>query len=139
METRKANFQSVNEYISMQPAATQVALERVRGAIGKAAREAEECISYQIPAFKLDGRILLYFAGWKEHYSVYPASDAMMAAFPGELERYRVSKGTLRFPLSEPVPVKLIGRIAKFRAEELAARKVRPLRKAAVKSRRDTQ
>lgn len=123
METRKANFQSVDEYISMQPAATQAALERVRGAIGKAVREAEECISYQIPAFKLDGRILLYFAGWKEHYSVYPASDAMMAAFPGELERYRVSKGTLRFPLCEPVPVKLIGRIAKFRAEELAARK----------------
>jgi uncharacterized protein YdhG (YjbR/CyaY superfamily) len=133
METRKANFQSVDEYISMQPAATQVALECVRSAIGKAAREAEECISYQIPAFKLDGRILLYFAGWKEHYSVYPASDTMVAAFPGELERYRVSKGTLRFPLSEPVPVKLIGRIAKFRAEELAAR--RPAKAAAKKKR----
>jgi uncharacterized protein YdhG (YjbR/CyaY superfamily) len=131
METRKANFQSVAEYISMQPTATQVALERVRSAIGKAVREAEECISYQIPAFKLNGRILLYFAGWKEHCSVYPASDAMMAAFPGELERYRVSKGTLRFPLSEPVPVKLIGRIAKFRAEELGTRK--PAKAAATK------
>jgi uncharacterized protein YdhG (YjbR/CyaY superfamily) len=133
MAMRKANFQSVDKYISMQPAATQMALERVRGAIGRTVREAEECISYQIPAFKLDGRILLYFAGWKEHYSVYPASDAMMAAFPGELERYRVSKGTLRFPLSEPVPVKLIGRIAKFRAEELATRK--PAKAAAKKKR----
>jgi uncharacterized protein YdhG (YjbR/CyaY superfamily) len=98
-------------------------LERVRGAIGKAVPDAEECISYQIPAFKLHGRVLLYFAGWKEHFSVYPASDAMIAAFDGELDGYRVSKGTLRFPLSQPVPVKLIGRIAKFRADELAARK----------------
>ncbi len=127
---RKANLQSMDEYISLQPAAAQIALERVRSAIGKAVQDAEECISYQIPAFKLDGRVLLYFAGWKEHYSVYPASDAMIAAFPGELERYRVSKGTLRFPLSESVPVKLIMRIAKFRAGELAARK---LAKAAAK------
>jgi uncharacterized protein YdhG (YjbR/CyaY superfamily) len=107
----------------MQPPTTQTALERVRGAIGKAVPDAEECISYQIPAYKLHGRVLLYFAGWKEHCSVYPASDAMIAAFPDELEQHRVSKGTLRFPLSTPVPVKLIGRIAKFRAEEIAARK----------------
>ena len=107
----------------MQPPATQIALERVRGAIGKAVPDAEECISYQIPAYKLHGRVLLYFAGWKEHYSVYPASDAMVAAFPEELEQYRASKGTLRFPLSTPVPVKLIGRIAKFRAGELGKRK----------------
>jgi uncharacterized protein YdhG (YjbR/CyaY superfamily) len=66
---------------------------------------------------------MLYFAGWKEHYSVYPASDAMVAAFPDELAQYRVSKGTLRFSLSESVPVRLIGRIAKFRATELAAGK----------------
>jgi uncharacterized protein YdhG (YjbR/CyaY superfamily) len=114
---------TIDEYIAVQPAATQIVLERVRGAIGKAVPDAEECISYQIPAFKLHGRVLLYFAGWKEHYSVYPASDAMIAAFPGELKQHRVSKGTLRFPLSTPVPVKLIGRIAEFRAEELAARK----------------
>jgi uncharacterized protein YdhG (YjbR/CyaY superfamily) len=114
---------TIDEYIAVQPAATQIALERVRGAIGKAVPDAEECISYQIPAFKLHGRVLLYFAGWKEHYSVYPASDAMVAAFPDELEQYRVTKGTLRFSLSESVPVKLIGRIANFRATELAAGK----------------
>lgn len=114
---------TVDEYISMQPVATQIVLERVRGAIGRAVPDAEECISYRIPAFKLDGRVLLYFAGFKGHYSVYPASDAMVAAFPGELDQYRVSKGTLRFSLSEPVPVKLIGRIAKFPAKELTARK----------------
>jgi uncharacterized protein YdhG (YjbR/CyaY superfamily) len=124
---------TVDEYISVQPAATQIVLERVRGAIGKAVPDAEECISYQIPAFKLDGRVLLYFAGFKEHYSVYPASDAMIAAFPGELDRYRVSKGTLRFSLTEKVPVRLIERIAKFRARELAERK--PAKSAAKKKR----
>jgi uncharacterized protein YdhG (YjbR/CyaY superfamily) len=114
---------TIDEYLAVQPAATQMVLERVRGAIGKAVPDAEECISYQIPAYKLHGRVLLYFAGWKEHYSVYPASDAMVAAFPNELEQYRVSKGTLRFSLSERVPVKLIERIANFRATELAAGK----------------
>ncbi|HEY3989324.1 MAG TPA: DUF1801 domain-containing protein [Acidobacteriaceae bacterium] len=111
---------AIDEYIAMQPVATQIALESVRGAIAKAAPDAEECISYQIPAFKLNGRVLLYFAGWKEHFSIYPASDAMVAAFEGELDAYRVSKGTLRFPLEKPAPVKLIARIAKFRAQELA-------------------
>jgi len=119
----KARASTIDEYIAMQPAAAQIVLGRVRGAIAKAVPDAEECISYQIPAFKLHGRVLLYFAGWKEHYSVYPASDAMVAAFDGELDAYRVSKGTLRFPLSDPVPTKLIGRIAKFRAEEIVARK----------------
>jgi uncharacterized protein YdhG (YjbR/CyaY superfamily) len=114
---------TIDEYIAMQPPPAQEALERVRGAIAKAVPDAAECISYQIPAFKLDGRVLLYFAGWKEHYSVYPAGDAMAVAFDGELDRHRVSKGTLRFPLSEPVPVKLIGRIAKFRAQEITNRK----------------
>ncbi|HEX4580536.1 MAG TPA: DUF1801 domain-containing protein [Acidobacteriaceae bacterium] len=125
---------TVDEYISMQPEAMQIMLERVRGAIGKAVPDAEECISYQIPAFKLDGRALLYFAGFKEHYSVYPASDAMVAAFPGELDRYRASKGTLRFSLTEKVPVKLIERIAKFRADEVRARK--PAKAAAKKKRK---
>ena len=115
---------TIDEYIAMQPVTTQITLERVRGAIAKAAPGAEECISYQIPAFKLNGRILLYFAGWKEHYSIYPASDAMVAAFEGELDAYRASKGTLKFALDKPAPVKLIGQIAKFRAQELAEGKV---------------
>jgi uncharacterized protein YdhG (YjbR/CyaY superfamily) len=119
----KARARTIDEYLAMQPAAAQIVLERVRSAIAKAVPDAEECISYQIPAYKLHGRVLLYFAGWKEHYSVYPASDEMVAAFPDELEQYRVSKGTLKFSLIENVPVKLIGRIAKFRAEELGESK----------------
>jgi uncharacterized protein YdhG (YjbR/CyaY superfamily) len=128
-----ANFQSVDDYIDAQAPAVRPVLERVRRAIGKAVPDAEECISYSIPAFRFQGRILLYFAGWKEHYSIYPASDAMLAAFEGELEEYRVSKGTLRFPLDQPVPVKLIARIAKFRAQEMAAPKRKQPRKTAAK------
>jgi uncharacterized protein YdhG (YjbR/CyaY superfamily) len=120
---QRIRAKTIDGYIAMQPPAAQVVLERVRGAIAKAVPDAEECISYQIPAFKLHGRVLLYFAGWREHYSVYPASDAMVAAFPDELEQYRVSKGTLRFPLTGKVPSALIGRIAKFRATELSERK----------------
>jgi uncharacterized protein YdhG (YjbR/CyaY superfamily) len=113
---------TIDEYIAMQPAPTQVLLERVRATIGNAVPDAEECISYGIPAFRFNRRILLYFAGWTEHYSIYPASDRMVTAFEGALDEYRVSKGTLHFSPEKPVPVKLIGRIAKFRAQELGER-----------------
>src|SRR5207302_8550273 len=82
----------------------------------------EELISYQIPVFKLTGVPMLDFAGWQHHSSLYPASDALVAAFKDELAPYERSKGTIRFPLSEPVPVSLIERIAKFRAEQLTTR-----------------
>jgi uncharacterized protein YdhG (YjbR/CyaY superfamily) len=119
----RAEFKSVDEYIAAQPAASQVALGRVRCAIRAAAWGAEEGISYKIPAYTLHGTVVLYFAGWKQHYSIYPADDRLFAAFDGELEQYRASKGTLRFPLSVPVPVKLIERIARYRVKEIAERK----------------
>ena len=115
----RPDFKSIDEYIAAQPAASQVALGRIRCAIRAAAWGAEEGISYKIPAYRLHGSVLLYFAGWKHHYSLYPAGDRLVAAFNGELDPYRASKGTLRFPLSEPVPVKLIERIARFRAKEI--------------------
>ena len=110
---------SVDEYITSQPEAVQSLLSLVRTAIRKAVPEAEEVISYKIPTYKLHGQPVLYFAGWKKHYSLYPASDHMVAAFQEELASYTVNKGTIRFPLTQPVPVKLIGRIAKFRAKEI--------------------
>jgi uncharacterized protein YdhG (YjbR/CyaY superfamily) len=116
----KTDFKSVDEYIASQPQTVQGALERVRSTIRKALPGADEVISYQIPAYKLRGRPVLYFAGWKQHYSLYPTPHAR-AAFK-DLAPYEVSKGTIRFPLSQPVPVKLIGRIAKFRAKEVAER-----------------
>ena len=118
----KADFKSVDEYIASQPAAVQGILGRVRNAIREALPGAEEVISYQIPAYKLRGGRVLFFAGWKQHYSLYPVGERLVAAFRDELASYEVSKGTIRFPLSQPVPVKLIGRIAKFRAKEVAER-----------------
>jgi len=118
----KTDFKSVDEYIALQPAAVQGILARVRSAIRKAVPEAVEVISYKMPTYTLYGGRLLYFAVWKQHYSIYAATQEVVAAFCDELAGYEVDKGTIRFPLSEPVPVKLIGRIAKFRAKEAAAK-----------------
>jgi len=115
-------FKSVDEYIASLPEAVQGILGSVRSAIRKAVPEAEEVISYKIPTYKLNGGPVLYFAGWKQHYSLYPATERLVAAFKEGLEPYEVNKGTIRFPLFEPVPVKLIERIAKFRAKEVAER-----------------
>jgi uncharacterized protein YdhG (YjbR/CyaY superfamily) len=116
------DLKSVDEYIAAQPDAAQAALGLVRSAIRKAMPGADEVISYKIPTYKLNGRAVLYFAGWKEHYSLYPAGEPLVAAFKDELASYKVEKSTLRFPLSQPVPVKLIERIAKFRAQEASTR-----------------
>lgn len=118
----KIEIRSITEYIASQPAAARSALKRVRGTIRKAMPRAEEAISYGIPAYKLNGRVVIFFAGWTHHYSIYPATDGLLTAFKDELASYEVSKGTIRFPLSETVPVKLIERIAKFRAKQAAER-----------------
>jgi uncharacterized protein YdhG (YjbR/CyaY superfamily) len=113
---------SVNEYIAAQPEAARPALARVRSAIRAAVPRAEESISYKMPTYKLLDKPVLYFACWKQHYSLYPASQRLLAEFKEELRGCEIQKSTLRFPLSEPVPVKLIGRIAKFRAHEIAGK-----------------
>jgi uncharacterized protein YdhG (YjbR/CyaY superfamily) len=118
----RTDFKSVDEYIATHPKQVQAVLRRVRSIIRKALPGASEGISYQIPAYKLHGGVVIYFAGWKQHYSLYPATGGLAEAFQDELAPYEVSKGTIRFPLGRPVPVKLIERIAKFRAKEAAAR-----------------
>jgi uncharacterized protein YdhG (YjbR/CyaY superfamily) len=118
----RTSVKSVDEYIASQPEDAQAVLECVRSAIRRAVPEAEEVISYRIPTYKLRGGAMLYFAGWKQHYSLYPATGLLLAAFKNELAAYMVNKSTLRFALSEPVPVKLIERIAKFRAQEVLVR-----------------
>ena len=118
----KTTFKSVHDYIASQPEAVQDPLKRVRSTIRKAVPGVEEVISYNMPTYKLHGGPMLYFAGWKQHYSLYPATGRIVAAFKADLAQYEVNKGTIRFPLSEPVPVKLIERIAKFRAKEVAGR-----------------
>ena len=116
----KTKSTSVAEYIASQPLKVRAVLRKVRAAMRKALPKAEEVISYQIPAYKLNGRVVIYFAGWKEHYSIYPAQRRLVAAFKERLAPYEVNnKGTIRFPLSEPVPARLIEAIAKFRAKEV--------------------
>ena len=119
----KPDFKSVDEYIASQPEAVQGVLELVRSTIRRAVPDAEETISYKIPAYKLQGGTVLYFAGWKKHYSLYPVTGRIVAALKDDLIPYEVNnKGTVRFSLSQPVPVKLIERIAKFRVEEAVQR-----------------
>src|SRR5579862_4766807 len=118
----KADFKSVDDYIKAQPTASQGVLHCVRSTIRKAIPRAEETISYEMPAYKLNGAAVLYFAASKEHYSLYLATKPLLTEFKDELARYQLSRGTIRFPLSETVPVKLIERIAKFRAKEISAK-----------------
>ena len=105
---------SIDEYISAFPPDVQKILEKIRALIKKTARGAEESISYGIPTFKLGGDPVLYFAAYKKHVSVYPAPRGA-AEFKAELKDYAGGKGTVQFPLNEPIPYDLIRRIVKFR------------------------
>jgi uncharacterized protein YdhG (YjbR/CyaY superfamily) len=118
MKTAARKFTTVDAYIAAQPENAQAALRRVRAAIRKAVPGGEDVISYQIPAYRMPGGPMLWFAGWKQHYSLYPATGRVREALKDDLARYKVNKGTIRFPLAEPVPVKLIESIARLRAAE---------------------
>ena len=115
----KTNYQSADEYFSAFSADVQEKLRSVRAAIREGAPDAEERISYQMPAYRLNGRWLIYFGGFARHYSLYcPQPDRLLEAFGDELSQYSVSKSTIKFPLKEPVPVDLIRRMAAHRAAE---------------------
>ena len=116
---------SVDDYIAAQPDALRPKLEQVRAAIRKAVPDAVEVIAYRMPGYKLHGKPMLYFAGFKEHYSVFGASGTFLATIADQLKGYELSKGTVRFPLDKPVPVKLISRIAKMRAATIAKPEVK--------------
>ena len=91
-------------------------LARVRDIIRRAIPDAEETISYKIPTYRLHGRVVLYFAGWKTHYSLYPVSAGVLAAIKVPPGKYEIKNSTIRFALDKPVPATLIARIAKLRA-----------------------
>lgn len=111
---------SIDEYIEPFPPPVRKILTRIRKTVRRAVPDGEETISYGIPTIKIDGRYVVYFAGWKHHISVYPIPGGD-AAFERELAPYEAAKGTLKFPLSEPIPYDLIGRVA----AKLAAARVR--------------
>jgi uncharacterized protein YdhG (YjbR/CyaY superfamily) len=117
---------SVDKYIAAQPEAMRPKLEQVRAAIRRAVPEALEGIGYGIPGYKLHGKPMLYFGGFKEHYSLFPGSGTFFATLEHELSGYDLRKGTVHFPLTKPVPMKLISRIAKLRAAGIAARAKKP-------------
>jgi uncharacterized protein YdhG (YjbR/CyaY superfamily) len=108
---------NMNEYISGFPKDVQALLEQVRNTIKKAAPGAEERISYGIPAFNLNNRYLIYFAGFKNHISVYPAPRES-EEFKEKLSKYKGGKGTVQFPLDKPLPLGLIMQIVKFKVKE---------------------
>ena len=114
------DVKTVTQYIDAQPKPARAVLKRVRAAIRKALPGAKESISYQMPTYTLDDRAVIYFAGWKKHYSLYPCGSRIVAAFKEQLAPYEIQKSTIRFPLSEPVPAALIAGIAKLRAKEAA-------------------
>ena len=116
----KTDYPSVDAYLAVQAPAARKALEKVRASLKRALPKCEEVISYQIPCFKLDGSAVIYFAGWAKHFSVYPVTDALLEAMGDEIASRHVSRGTLKFEYDEPIPLALIGRVARFRARETA-------------------
>jgi len=116
----KTDYKSVDDYIAAQPERTVAVLQTLRGIVKRAVPDAEEAISYQIPAYRHASGYFLYISGWKEHYSLYPASDALVAALKDDIKPHLANKNTIRFDLSDPVPTRLIERIAKLRAKEVA-------------------
>ena len=113
---------SVEDYLATLPGEQRAALEKLRKTIRAAAPEATETISYQMPAFKQDGRFLVSYAAFKDHCSLYPASYAVMEALGDDLEPYFSGKGTLRFQTDSPIPAQLVEKIVELRLEENAAR-----------------
>lgn len=113
---------SVDEYIAALPEQRRAALEELRRIVRAAAPEATETIAYQIPALRANGRVLVYFAAFRAHCSVFPASAAVRDALGEELVPYLAGKGTIRFPAGRPLPAALVTRVVRVLLEENAAR-----------------
>jgi uncharacterized protein YdhG (YjbR/CyaY superfamily) len=116
----KAAAETIDGYIATFPKSVQSQLQKIRRTITKAAPEAEEAISYRIPTFKVNGRYLIYFAGFKTHIGLYPV-HADGAGFSAAAARYASGKATLKFPLDEPLPLDLIAQVVKAKLRQATA------------------
>lgn len=133
MPTNKPD--TVSEYISSFPKETQAILRKIRATIKNAVPGTKETISYGIPAFHLKGHYLIYYAGYKKHVSIYPAPRGD-ERFKTILSKYKGGRGTVQFPLDEPIPYSLITRISKFRAKMISQKAKKTTKKAPVKAAR---
>lgn len=121
MHAFNKQFKTIDEYINMFPEDVRVILNELRQTIKEAAPEAEETINYQMPTFTLNGN-LVHFAAFKNHIGFYPTPTGV-EAFKEDLAPYKGAKGSVRFPINEPLPLPLIRRIVEYRIKENAARK----------------
>lgn len=124
----KTNFTSIDEYLAACPEQSQSYVQKIRETIQSVAPKAKEKISYQIACFELNGRNLVHFAGWKGHVSMYPIPSGTKE-FTEEISKYADGKGTIKFMLDKPLPLKLIRQVVKYRVidnlenEKLEAKK----------------
>src|SRR5712691_3416081 len=116
----KAKTKTIDEYLAALSNDKRAALERLRETIRAAAPKAEECISYQLPAFRLDGKLLVAFGAWTNHCAFYPGS--VIEAYKGELKDYDTTKGTIRFLSDDLLPAKLVRKLVKARIAKNAAK-----------------
>ena len=121
MATSKKLFKTIDECIATFPKNVQIILEELRQAIRESASQAEEAISYQMPAFKFNG-ILVWFAVFKNHVGFYPKTSAI-EAFKKELSGYETSRGTIKFPINKPIPFDLVKKIVRYRVKENLGKK----------------
>jgi uncharacterized protein YdhG (YjbR/CyaY superfamily) len=122
MLTDKKQFETIEEYIKTFPEDVQNILEKMRQTIRRAAPEALEAISYQMPTFKLNGKNLVHFAAWKNHIGFYPTPSGT-EAFEKELSPYKRAKGSIQFPIEKPIPYDLVEKIVIFRMKENQGKK----------------
>lgn len=116
MSSHEPTATNVDEYIAHFPPATQERLSQLRALIQTTAPDADESISYAIPAYKLHGKVLIYFAGYEHHVGLYPAPDVI-----AELAPYHSGKGTYRFPLDQPLPLNHIRRLLTYQLHTIRA------------------
>jgi len=131
MRSTKRSPKTIDEYLASVNANHRNALQKIREAIHAVAPNAEECISYGIPAFRLNGRSLVFFGAWANHCALYPGSSATLKKFRNELRDFQTSKGTLRFSPDNPLPVALVKKLVKARVAQIDNDRTRSKRNAA--------